>query len=703
MATSGALAVASTLGAEYGFAKFMHADPKNTIVSMLLGTVMGMMGSMALNGTGVWSKVKVAAFFPVAVGGGLVVGALVGGNTDLMLVVFVAVMFVAVAIRRFGIPYFFYGFMGWIGYFFASFMKATLVEIPALMIAILIATVWITLLSITVMRTNPERTLQRTVIAFRARARAVAHVCADLLRATDDRQRVKLKRKLHSRQVQLAEAALMVEGWSAEPGAVAPDRSAPVLRRRLLDAQHVLDRLAGSSEALTEGSTKLALAAAEVVEHLAQREDAVAQQEARNLVESAASIRKHTGQFGGEASPPSALSVHWQLLHVEQFANAVIELAELAIATILEGSVRSGEDDPLDEFEPVVGLFMGNLPGSPAIAGDVPARGTRWNPLARFDLPTRQAIQVAVAGGLAILAGRELSPLRYYWAVIAAFVMFTGTATRTETYLKGVSRVVGTLLGLVASIWLVELTGGRATGVVVIVVLCIFFGFYLFRVNYAYMIFFITIMLGQLYSVLHMFSPGLLLLRLEETVIGATIGFLVAIAVVPLSTRDTVASVRKNLFLDLASLLNVAAEKMEGDDACGVDLDAHSRALDMRVHQLALVAKPLSRPLIWGRSARARHRVALHAALTTAARGLAVGLRKGNPENAAELAGVCRDLARAAEHQAQASPKSPTPDAVLQIHIPAQLDDPVANPITRRLMHLQSLLYDIAIDPADPL
>ena len=62
--------------------------------------------------------------------------------------------------------------------------------------------------------------------------------------------------------------------------------------------------------------------------------------------------------------------------------------------------------------------------------------------------PTRQAIQVAVAASLAIVTGELVSPSRWYWAVIAAFVVFAGTKSWGETLTKGWQRVFGTVLGV---------------------------------------------------------------------------------------------------------------------------------------------------------------------------------------------------------------------------------------------------------------
>jgi uncharacterized membrane protein YccC len=74
----------------------------------------------------------------------------------------------------------------------------------------------------------------------------------------------------------------------------------------------------------------------------------------------------------------------------------------------------------------------------------------------------------------------------------------------------------------------------------VLIFVCLFCGFYLVKVAYALMIFWITTMLALLYGLLGQFGVGVLLLRLEETAIGAVIGVAVAVLVLPTSTKATV-------------------------------------------------------------------------------------------------------------------------------------------------------------------
>lgn len=485
----------------------------------------------------------------------------------------------------------------------------------------------------------------------------------------------------------------MVEAWSADPAAFAPGRSAPALRRRLIDAQQAVDGLAAAADTLTSGDANLRAAALPVLDRLARRDDTGANRAAYALAEAAEQASEGADDTNG----------WWPARHLAAAAIEYIAMARSARTPL--------DTEEFDEFQPAVSLAMGNLPGSPAVAADVPARGGRWNPLARLDMTTRQAIQVAVAGGLAILVGRELSTTRYYWAVIAAFIMFAGTGTRAETFIKGVNRVLGTLVGLVASIWFADLTAGHTSAVLVVIVASMFCGFYLIQVSYAYMIFFVTIMVGQLYSVLHEFSDGLLVLRLEETAIGAAIGFGVALVVVPLSTRDTVRTARDNLLTALATLLTAAAQRLSGGTAAtpppGLDLLA--RSLDDRVRQLALVAKPLTRPLLWGNSPpRTRHRLALYAATATHARSLTVALRQTGRTEGPVVA--CRALATVADQltgisvgqrqEAAAEPLAEA-DTALFAHSGAVPGALATDPVLRPLIHLHHLLREIA-EPGRP-
>ena len=167
---------------------------------------------------------------------------------------------------------------------------------------------------------------------------------------------------------------------------------------------------------------------------------------------------------------------------------------------------------------------------------------------------TRQAIQVAVAASLAIVVGELVSPARWYWAVIAAFVIFAGTNTWNETFTKGWARLIGTALGVPAGVLVAAVVSGNRTASLVLIFVCLFCSFYFMKVAYSLMTFWITTMLALLYGLRGQFSYGLLLLRMEETAIGAVIGVTVAILVLPTNART---SMRNDAGVFLAALAEV--------------------------------------------------------------------------------------------------------------------------------------------------
>ncbi|WP_431034601.1 FUSC family protein [Streptomyces sp. P6-2-1] len=600
------LAMAGALGIEYLYARLDGAAPQDMIVYMIIGTVVAMLGSNALAGPSPVANLRIAVFFPVALFAGLLPGIAVAEHDVPMLAGFVLVMFAAVYVRRFGLAYFFYGFMGWMGYFFAAFLHPQLSQLPGLLVAVLLATVWVTALCLALLRNRAGNALRHARAAFGARARAVSRTAAALLAAESPRRRERLRRELHSRQLGLAETALLIEGWSTEPGALPEGWSARALRRRLLEAQLAIEAVAQAADTLArqpyepEGPRAAAHAIAQA---LGRHRYAQAGRLATTLLES----RRSEGFVRG------ALPAARQLA------------AAAATYTGLVGRVPApGTAGPADTgFEPAVALSLGNLPGSPAVAKDVHARGRGWNPLRSVRLSTRQAFQAAIAGGLAIIVGKAISEQRYYWAVIAAFVAFTGTATRSETVIKAGHRVLGTLLGIIAGIGLAHLTTGHSLLALTLIVVSMSVGFYLVKVSYAYMIFFVTIMVAQMYTLLHEFSAELLLLRLEETAAGALVGIVVSLVFLPTGTRDTVNSARAELFGALTELLEGVALRFEGAAVEEADPDALAREVDHRLRALALVARPLTRPLVWRNNpSYLRERLRVYAAAARRARVL---------------------------------------------------------------------------------
>ena len=628
---AGAGNVAACMLVGYGLAVLLHAGAQGTVVFMLLSSVVAMIGTNALVDHRIKANAIAAAYFPVAMGAGLASGTLLAPSQLASLVGFVVVMFLAVWVRRFGLAYFFYGFMLWNGYFFASFLKTTLGALPAMLIAIVVASAVVLLLSCTVFRRHPRRTLAAVFRSMNARQRGLARACIALIEADPgstaaDRASLAVFRA----RARVTEAALMSDGWAAHAPALPEGWTASTLRARLLELQLGFDRLTVGARQLAAANAGPAVrrAAIDALGALANANLARAREVAASLPELASEAPREVQAAAADLQ--RGFSVVTSVPNRPALSRAV------------------QENEP--EFVPAAGLVLGQLPGMPSVASDVDPRGGSWNPLTRLQFATRQAVQVAVAGTLAILVGSLISGQRYYWAVIAAFVSFAGTGTRFDTIRKSLLRVLGTLTGLVAGVLVAHLTNGHVFVALAVIVASIFCGNYLMRISYAYMIFFLTIMLSELYAILGEFSDQLLLLRLGETAAGAAVGIVVALVVTPVSTRDTIKAAQNSVVAATAELLDTLYERTLDPASVTSDaVDERVIAADNQLRRLILVGEPLTRYQIWENRPRAvRRRLTLVANVVATARSLSHAVRKlraAEDELAAEIAKVA-DFAR---------------------------------------------------------
>ena len=202
----------------------------------------------------------------------------------------------------------------------------------------------------------------------------------------------------------------------------------------------------------------------------------------------------------------------------------------------------------------------------------------------------RPGVQSAAAAGLAILGGVMLSPDRWYWAVITTFVMFTGTFSRGQALAKSLQRTFGTLAGILVAMGIVWLLHGNVYLAVALMPFAIFCVFYAFIQSYTWMAFFITVLVALLFSATGRFTDALMLLRLEETAIGAASGIIVASFVLPKST-DAHAREQLNDLLDATHKV-LAAFKL-GDPLDRLRLTAALHDFETKLANMREAIQPL--------------------------------------------------------------------------------------------------------------
>ena len=171
------------------------------------------------------------------------------------------------------------------------------------------------------------------------------------------------------------------------------------------------------------------------------------------------------------------------------------------------------------------------------------------------DEPLRLALQVTLACAIAMAVGELLSSERWFWAVMAAFLIFMNTQSSGAVAARGIARSLGTAVGIVVGIALATLIHGNPYWTIPIVVFSIFMAFFLMRISYTGMNLFINITIALIYGFIGIFTPELLVLRLVETAVGAASGVLVALMVLPVSPARRARQANKKLVGALLGLI----------------------------------------------------------------------------------------------------------------------------------------------------
>ena len=199
---------------------------------------------------------------------------------------------------------------------------------------------------------------------------------------------------------------------------------------------------------------------------------------------------------------------------------------------------------------------------------------------------------MAVATSAATILGEFISPDRWYWAVLTAFLVFTGVSTRGEILTRAGHRVVGTIAGVVAGVLLATLVGNNQPVQMVLLVVCVFFAFYLVTVAYALLSFFVTVMLAMLYGLLGTFSIEVLELRIYETAAGGLVGIAAAYFIFSTGTRSTLISKIDDYLDQMTAIIDtgIGAVVQPGHET---DLVADIRKLDNALKDLVTAGKPL--------------------------------------------------------------------------------------------------------------
>ncbi|GHI10029.1 hypothetical protein AQI88_15090 [Streptomyces cellostaticus] len=628
-------------------------------------------------------------------------------------VFFVVLIFCAVYGRRFGDRGTALGLIGFQIYFLSLFVHAAPSALPALYGVITVAFVCSGVARFVLLPQTPSGTLDRLRRAFRARLGQLIGAQIELLDAGPDNpdDAEKVLEHLRTGTARLHEAALMIQG-RLEDGAL-DEATARLLQRRIADAEIAAERLglllltARSAERTDTLTLHLPGAPLPPGGELPVRDEASAA-----LRRDLEALRLLVLRPVSEASGTALAQVRNRLLGYREEEN--LPKASPAVQDVFRGlgeaaravlGLRIALDGPQDDSDdtPAAARSREELDAEDAaIESSEEDEPAEPEPTGLGRPTTRAAVQVAVGSSLAIFGGEQLSGQRWYWAVLTCWIVFLNTASTGEILVKGYRRLVGTVLGVVAGIALAGLVGHHTWTAFALVLLCVFAMFYTAPLSYTLMSFFVTAMLGLLYTLLNTYSTSVLVLRVEETALGAACGVIAAAVVLPIRTDRRTNDLLVDVLDKLADVTRAAVDQLSGGPP--TDLVDQARDLDQALADLRAATQPLTHPISPLRSRRdtARYVVALLETCAYHARSLAATaeLLATHPSIAADprLRGAGRRIVHNIEAIAAhvADPRSAeqieTGPSIASMLGPGTLRTPRYGRVTDRVLrHLQRL------------
>ena len=557
-------------------------------IAMLLGAIIGLMASMGVQDPAAKSQVITFLLLPVPILSALSLGIAIGDHRVVALVVIALVLALGTYVRRFGPRGFLAGQLLFIGYFlgFSLHDAVRIRDLGWLAAEVGVGLGVVMAVRFSLFYPHQDRALERTRRSFDARARHVASFALEVFDALrlDQRQ----ARRMHRQLIRLNEAALMIDAQLGDPGAVPDGSSGELLHQRLFDIELAVTNIARFAETLARldlpaeqrSAVRLALLL------LASGDNEGAKTYAENLID----LLHAAGHRPSGEDRTATVVAH-------RFAGSVIDLCD----AITEWMAIDTIDIEKRAFQPSVVLLGGWLPGSAQVSNAASLEGgSRWGEgvgLARY---TRNAIQIGIAAGAAIVLGDLVSPQRFYWAVLAAFITFMGAHNAGEQIRKALFRLAGTVIGIGVGSLLVSVVGHHTLWSVAVVLVSLFLGLYLFRISYAFMAVAITVTVSQLYQQLGEFTNSLLLVRLEETALGAAVAIAVVMLVLPLHTRQVLRVALREHVEAVGRLVDHAAARLqERDDGFDSTLRSDARTVDAAYQAVAATAQPIRRT-VWG-------------------------------------------------------------------------------------------------------
>jgi uncharacterized membrane protein YccC len=537
----------------------VHASPS----LVFLGPLIAMMGTVALVDLKPSDEKFAILFMTLPACMGVVLSIVLIPWPAVRLVTFLLCTFASVVLRRFGPKWAGVGLVTFMAYFSSLFFPFHVTDIPWIFLIIPSATIFTYVTRFWFIRDRPERTLKQLTDVFALRERRMLAVIIDCL---ERGRQQNLKPEAHTLPplwlsvrtsfIQLNELALAIEKFLERSDSRSLHTTSADFQLELFEREFLLRRLwDASSNLFRQFPDDQVLRDAVIVDVID------VQDHASNASEVLPSSR--VGEL--LAADPEAEYLTQDFIQA-RFNAALVQKTMLGTGAAMEKALQTVAEPPRPGIAPK------------AVSG--------------LHINTRQAIQATLATALASVLGGRLSAQKWYWASISAFFVFIG-ASRGDTLIRATLRIVGTVVGLGLGFLLAFLSAERSTGEWTLVVVSISLAIYLSRMTFGFwsaLLF--SAMFALLYDRMGLMTRDVLLLRTEETLMGALIGVLVASIVLPTSTHAVVREAVVQYLHTMVRILNELRKNVPSQFSRRA-LIRQLREMDRDLMNIRMVAAPI--------------------------------------------------------------------------------------------------------------
>ncbi|UOQ43630.1 FUSC family protein [Halobacillus salinarum] len=516
-------ATISLISAIFTTLLILHGSGQSLFTPAIVSGMAGLMGIMVVMDDTKQKKQLTTVLLAVSASLGITAGSLLSSNAILIGTVMVAVIFCAFYFSKYGSRYFSLGMIGFMTLYFSSILKLSPVQLPWFYLGVAIGICYAFLYNFVIFKDSAQ-ILKGSMRSFHIQANLTFQILISLME--DPKTSKKRLKSLKKNNAKLGEYArnVSVDLSDQDVRQVWPGLSTSQLRLYVFDTAMLMETLTDSVQQLKKAE---ALEAEElkklliwVVKSLRDAEVLAQNYKEQHLQEAEKAVQALRLDLAERLHQAETASKGWLYLirRIESIANHVIEGAA-SIQTSLHLK-RTPKEDQEDEKE---------------------AEETDSKEEKGLKPTTKKAIQALIAGGIAIVVGYLISPAQPYWVVLTTFIVQLGTDSVGRTYVKGLQRSLGTVIGAVIGFFLAQFVSGHSVLEIGLLFVEVFFAFYLFSVSYTLMSMFITMLIAFMYDLLlGGISLSLLGARVLDTIAGAAIALGVSAFILPKRTRDKV-------------------------------------------------------------------------------------------------------------------------------------------------------------------